>query len=73
MVIPLLLALPIMTGLAGLFGGAMLDDKVEATRPPAGGANQSQMPWYVTAALVVGGMILAIIVIKGLLQKSKII
>lgn len=69
---PLLLAIPIITGLVGLFAGAQVENKIN--NPPAPvGSNDAKAPWYITPLLVIGAIVLVIVIARGLLKKSKII
>ena len=69
---PLLLAVPLITGLAGLFFGSQVENKLNnPTTPPAGGIqDQSKMPWYITLALIIVGAIAVLWIVKKVL-KSK--
>jgi hypothetical protein len=67
---PLLLAIPLLAGFAGLFAGSQIDRAVDnVTTPVGGGTAENKMPWYITLALVAVGVICVALVIKKIMKK----
>ena len=67
---PLLLGIPIIAGLVGLFTGAQIDRAVDnATTPPAGGTAAQPMSIWVKIALIVAGLIVVLVIVKKIMRK----
>ena len=66
---PLLLAIPLIAGLAGLFVGSQVENKVNNPTQVVAAPQPDKVPWYVTLAIIVVLSVVAIIVIKKFLKK----
>lgn len=67
---PLLLIIPVITGLVGLFAGAQVDRAVDnATTPPSGGTGPQAMNIWVKIALIAAGLIIILVIIKKIMRK----
>ncbi|MDD5692242.1 MAG: hypothetical protein PHP10_03590 [Candidatus Omnitrophica bacterium] len=67
---PLLLGIPIIAGLVGLFAGAQVDRAVDnATTPPAGGTAAQPMSIWVKIALIAAGLIIVLVIVKKVMKK----
>lgn len=66
---PLLLAIPIIAGLAGLFVGTQVENKINNPTQPVGSQQSSALPWYVTLTILIVGSIIVLIVIKKILKR----
>ncbi len=66
---PLLLALPLIMGLAGMFVGSHVENKVNNPTQVIADPQPGKMPWYVTLAIIVVLSIVAIIAVKKFIKK----
>ncbi len=69
---PLMIAIPIITGLAALFVGSQIENKIDNPTQPITGAQQTTPPWYISVALLVVLAVAGILIVKGLLKKAKL-
>ncbi|MFA5101143.1 MAG: hypothetical protein WC547_09700 [Candidatus Omnitrophota bacterium] len=60
---PLLLGIPIIAGLVGLFAGAQVDRAVDNATTPIAGKSES-MPWWVIVPLVVIAIVIGLKLVK---------
>ncbi len=68
---PLLLGIPIIAALGGLFAGSIIQTKADNSTAPVGGGveGNNSLPVYVTVPLIVGGIILALVIVKKITKK----
>lgn len=66
---PLLLAIPLIAGLAGLFVGTQVENKINNPTQVVAAPQPDKMPWYVTLAIIVIISIVAIMLIKKIIKK----
>lgn len=66
---PLLLAIPLIAGLAGLFVGSQVENKVNNPTQVISQPQPDKMPWYVTLAIIVVISVVGIMLVKKIIKK----
>ena len=67
---PLIFVLPLIAGLAGMFTGSQIENKINNPTQPVTAQQPDKMPWYVTMAIIVVLSFIAIIVVKRIVNKT---
>lgn len=71
--LPFALGIPLIGGLIGLIYAGTNHETQVATTPPGSSSTAIKMAWYVQPLLIIGGILLVIIIIKGVLKKQGVL
>lgn len=66
---PLIFALPLLAGLAGMFTGSQIENKINNPTSPVAKQQPDKIPWYVTMGIIVVLSFIVIMVAKRVVNK----
>lgn len=67
---PLLFVLPLIAGLAGMFTGSQIENKINNPTQPVTAQQPDKMPWYVTLGIIVVLSLIVIMIAKRVINKT---